>query len=160
MQEINRNSVIVAGPQGGALDLISEDGEILAVFPVEPGRSKGTRWLDLVGPNQELQAGDGIIVLEPSHRIRLLTFGEEAFTSAANPHFQVTNAMRQSRELDRRLRRLEVAQSRVNAREAVLDRVEASRGGLPQEEPGGPVVSDPTGDPLPSSGLPDPSPTE
>lgn len=151
MQEINRNSVIVAGPQGGSLDLVSEDGEILAVFPVEPGRSKGTRWLDLVGPGQELQASDGIVVLEPSHRIRLMTFGEEAFTSAANPNFQVTNAMRQSRELDRRLRKLEVAQSRVLAREAILDRVEASRGGEPDDQPGGPVLTEPDGTPVPGT---------
>lgn len=138
MQELNRNSIIVASAAGGTLDLVSEDGEILATFPVAPGRSKATRWLDLVGPGQELQAGDGVVVLEPSHRIRLMDFGEEAFTSAANPTFRVTNAARQAREMDRRLRKLEVTQSRLSAKEAVLDRVQASRAAAPPEDDAGP----------------------
>lgn len=133
MQELNRNTILATGKGGGTLDLVSHDGEILAQFFVAEGRSKATRWLDLVGPGQELQVGDNIVALEPSHRIYVQDFGDEAFTSAANPEFRVTNAMRQARELDRRLRKLEVTQSRLAAKEAVLDRVEATRAGTPPD---------------------------
>lgn len=143
MQQMTRNSVIVAPIGGGILELISADGEILAHFPVPAGRSKATRWLDLCGPGQTLSPGDEVMVLEPSHRIYTQTFGDEAFTSSANPDFRVSSADRFSRNLDRRLRKLEVVTASVRAREAVLDRKEAAK--LAAEKT--PELVEPSGDP-------------
>lgn len=127
MQELNRNSVVVAPHGGGTLDLYSADGELLAKFPVAAGRSKGTRWLDLCGPGQQLQPGDGVMILEPSHRIYVQNFGDEQFTSGANPDFRVSGADRLARNLDLRLRKLETVSAAIRAKEAVIARAEASR---------------------------------
>lgn len=146
MQELNRNTVLFASKGGGTLDLVDEQtGEILAQMFVPEGRSKATKWLDLAGPGQELQVGDNLIALEPSHRIRVQTFGEEAHASAANPEYRVTSAMRQSRELDRRLLRLEVAASRLRASEEVSERVEASKAVTPPDPSEAALVT-PAGD--------------
>lgn len=146
MQELNRNTIIAASQGGGTLHLVDEGtGEILAEFFVPEGRSKATKWLDLAGPGQELQVGDNVVAIEPSHRIRIQTFGDEAHASSANPEYRVTNAMRQSRELDRRLLKLEVAASRLRASEEVAERVEASRAVTPPD-PSEAALLTPAGD--------------
>lgn len=140
MQEFTRNSIIIAPREGGILELFSAEGELLAHFPLAPGRSKATRWLDLCGPDQILRTGEGVMVLEPAHRLHVQTFGEEAFASAANPDFQVSPADRMSRMLDQRLRKLEVTQATLRAKEAALVRAEASVTAKAKQDAPDPVV--------------------
>lgn len=149
MQEINRNTVLVAPKGGGYLDLVSEDGEILAQMFVPEGRSRALRWLDLCGPGQVLQVADGVVALEPSHRIYTQDFGAQAFASSANPSFRVTSAARQAREFERRLRHLEFVGSRARARQEAQDRAETSVEAAAQPEPVPAPVAPP--EPVPAS---------
>lgn len=131
MQELKRSTVLAAPKGGGHLDLVDQEtGEILAQFYVPEGRSRATKWLDLAGPGQEIQIGDNLVALEPSHRIQVQDFGEQAFSSAANPSFRVTNSMRAARELDRRLKSLEAQASRSRA----IEEAQARAAALPADQ--------------------------
>lgn len=123
MQEINRNSILVAQSGGGLLDLVSEDGEILAQLPIPEGRHKPNRWLELQGPGQQIQVASGVVVFHPTTRVGILDFGAAKYESAANPDFRVTTAQRQARDFELRLRKMEVAQQRLHRREEIINRV-------------------------------------
>lgn len=120
--EIMRNTILIAGANA-SLDLVSDDGEILAVIPVPEGRHKATRYLDLQGPGQMLQVGQGVIAFQPTNRIGLIDFGSAKFESAANPEFRVTNAQRSARDFELRLRKMEIMQQRIHRAETIQNRV-------------------------------------
>lgn len=120
--EIMRNTILVAGPNA-SLDLVSDEGEILAVIPVPEGRHKATRYLDLQGPGETIQVGQGLVAFQPTNRIGLIDFGAAKFESAANPEFRVTNAQRSARDFELRLRKMEIMQQRAHRAETIQNRV-------------------------------------
>lgn len=124
--EINRNTILVAQQAGGVLDLVSEDGEVLAEIPVPAGRHKALKFLQLCGPGQTLQVASGCVAFQPTTRVGIIDFGEAKFESAANPDFRVSSAQRQAQEFERRLRRIEVMAQRQVRREEIQDRVAAT----------------------------------
>lgn len=121
--EINRNTILVAQQAGGVLDLVSEDGEVLAEIPVAAGRHKALKFLQLAGPGQVIQVASGIVAFQPTNRIGLVDFGEAKFESAANPEFRVTSAQRQAREFEMRLRKVEIMAQRKHRKEEIAERV-------------------------------------
>jgi hypothetical protein len=97
--ELSRNAVIVAdGPNGGSLDLISPQGEIVYSFYVSPGRHRASIWLDLVEPGYSLQVADGCVAFRPRMGVST-TAHPEYLKSDANPDFVPTSATRLEREM-------------------------------------------------------------
>ena len=133
-ERISRSTVIVAPPQGGVISLVSDEGELLVDFPIAPGQHSAGKFLRHVQPGTALHLGSGVVALPPVHRLFRDHFGEQAFESAANPHFKVTTAQRMALQLDRQLRQVNVAQRALDARLRA-----AERAGMAPSEPVEPV---------------------
>lgn len=125
-EEIRRNCVIVADTaQGGTLDMVSPDGEILHAFHVPPGRHRASHWLDLLEPGYTLQIGEGLVCFQPRMGVSH-TRHPDALQSDANPSFIPTSATRLEREMRIELNEMRSARLSLQkeARQRALDSVQ------------------------------------
>lgn len=146
-ERITKGSVFVAPKGGGYINLVTDDGEVLVTFPLEAGEHGAARYLRYEAPDRFLVPAPEVVVLEPANRLLTDHFGEAAFESAANPHFRVTDAMRQAREMEQRLRRVEALETSLRHQARAMARAKADP---PPATPAEPlVVGEPTmpGDP-------------
>lgn len=121
--EITSKSIIVSR-NGGNLDVISEDGELLSSIAVPAGRVRVAQYLDLIPEGASLQAGEGLEVHRPRHRIGIQSYGKGSHETGANPDFRPTSASRMEREMRLTLSKMQAATARVQARERALATIE------------------------------------
>lgn len=125
-EEIRRNCTIVAdAPEGGVLDLISPDGEIVHQFHVPQGRHRASHWLDLVEPEYRLQIGKDCVCFQP--RMGAVRSQHPlALKSDANPDFVPTSATRLEREMRIELNEMRTVRLSMQkeARQRALDKID------------------------------------
>ena len=120
---LDRKTVLVSDT-GGSLDIVSNDGEILASIAVPPGRVKASHYFDLVPGNASLQVADGLAVVQPRIAVGIQRYGAGSHDSGANPDFRPTSASRMEREMRLTLSRMQAATDRLERRERSLAQVE------------------------------------
>lgn len=120
---IDRNTLIVSD-KGGKLDIVSEDGELLAAVAVPAGQVSALPYLDLVPSGASLQVSEGLALIQRPHRIGIQRYGEGSHDSGANPDYRPTSASRFEREMRVTISRLQAQEKRVDARLKALVAVE------------------------------------
>lgn len=123
MQTITRN-MIVSAPKGGELNVISEDGEVVTTFAVQPGRHRASHWSDLLGPGETLSPGVGVSCFSGRAGVTIQA-PQNLYASDANPDFQpLGQAEKLANELRRQLGVLSANNKANAARAAMQKRVE------------------------------------
>lgn len=131
----------IAGATLSILDLAS--GEFVETISVPVGTYTVGALVRACRRGQVLVPDKGVRVL-PASRGGYLQHSDGHFESAANPVFRVTNAMRQARQIELKLRSLEVAEKRNSAALRALER--AGQPAIPVG-PGDTVAREPASDP-------------
>lgn len=121
--QISAKSVIVSR-NGGLIDIVSPDGEVLSSLPVPAGRVRAAEFLDLIPAGAHVQLGEGLELHSPRSGVAVQAYGEGSHDTGANPDFQPTSASRLEREMRLGIARMQQATSRVEARERALARIE------------------------------------
>lgn len=97
--EIRRNCVLVAdAANGGVVDVVSPDGEIVHRFHVPQGRHRASQWLDLLEPGYQLQVSEGVVCFQPRMGAVVSTH-PLLMASDANPDFQPSAEYRRDLEM-------------------------------------------------------------
>lgn len=120
---IDRKTLFVSDG-GGKLDIVSEEGELLASIALPPGQVPALPYLDLVPPGATLQVSEGVATLRKRHRIGIQPYGPGSHDSGANPDYQPTSASRMEREMRVMMSRLQASEKRVDAKMRALAKVE------------------------------------
>lgn len=120
---INRKTLLVSD-KGGKLDIVSEDGELLASVAVPAGQVSALPYLDLVPIGASLQVSEGLALIQRPHRIGIQRYGDGSHDSGANPDYRPTSASRFEREMRVTINRLQAQERRVDARLKALSAVE------------------------------------
>ncbi|ARC88801.1 hypothetical protein [Rhodovulum sp. MB263] len=145
--EITRKTRLVSA-NGGTLDIVSHDGEILGQIAVPAGAVPAAQYLGLVPEGCHLEVADGLAALNPRHRIGIQPH-PHARETGANPDYVPTSATRLEREMRLTLARMQTATKRVEARERALSAIErvpqAPAEVPPVEEPPVEVIEDDEG---------------
>lgn len=123
MTTINRKALLVSAT-GGKLDIVNDDGELLASVAVPAGKVPVLPYLELVPEGAELQVSEGLALFEPRHRIGIQPYGPGSHDSGANPDFRPTSASRFEREMRTTLARLQAHEQRVDAKLRALSTIE------------------------------------
>lgn len=110
--EINKRTVLVAGPGGGVLDVVSSDGEVLYQLTVPPGQHRAGQYLALVCEGGELQVSSGIAAVTPASGVGVQrpavvclpdgTICDHKYQTGANPDFQPMGTAEKQAEAMRR----------------------------------------------------------
>lgn len=120
---IDRKTLFVSDG-GGKLDIVSQDGELLASIALPAGQVPALPYLDLVPPGATLQVSEGVATLRKRHRIGIQPYGAGSHDSGANPDYQPTSASRMEREMRVMMARLQSSEKRVDAKLRALSKVE------------------------------------
>lgn len=127
MHEITAHTVFVS-MDGGYLDVISTEGELLFQIAVPAGRVRASQYLDLVPEGARLEVSVGVYAFQPPARVGgkggVMDFGEGSHDSGANPDFVPTNATRLELETRQRLAHLTKLGTTLERRMKALDAVE------------------------------------
>lgn len=127
MSGINQYSVFLSR-DGGLLDVLSPEGEILSSFAVPAGRVRASRYLDLVPQGCTLEVAEGLEVFQPPPRLGgprgVLAYGEGSHLTGANPDFMPTSATRLEVEMRAKLAKLDRVSSTYEKRLKALDKIE------------------------------------
>lgn len=135
MQEINSRSFLVSS-QGGTLDYVAPDGEILFSVAVPPGRVTAREYLDLVPEGCGVEVSSGLAVVNPRHGYGVQSYGPGSHDSGANPDFRPTSASRFENEMRLTLSKIQAQTARLEARERALASIERMpRAPAPATEP-------------------------
>lgn len=120
---IDRKTLFVSDG-GGKLDMVSEDGELLASIALPAGQVPALPYLELVPPGATLQVSEGVSTLRKRHRIGIQPYGAGSHDSGANPDYRPTSASRMEREMRVMMSRVQSSEKRVEAKLAALSRIE------------------------------------
>ena len=121
--DISQNASIVSA-KGGAIEYVTEAGEVLLAVAVPAGVVPVRQYLDLCPDGAQVVLSDGLVVLEPRSGYGAIPYGEGAFDSGANPDYQPSDADRMQREMRLTLSRMQQATRRMEARAEALELVE------------------------------------
>lgn len=123
-----RHGNFAVGPEGLCVTY-HVDGEVVRTVDLPAGLYRVATFLRarLRGEDVDIPAP----IFAGTARVSMNDFGDEAWQSAANPSFQVSNADRMARMLDEKLRRVEVMQARVDLSMQAMQRAAAA---VPQIE--------------------------
>lgn len=122
MNEITLNSKIVSN--GGSLDYISQDGELLGSTPIAPGIHNPYQYLMLCPDGAHIELNGEIFALNPKTRARPNKYGDGSHRSGANPDFRPTSASRHEMEMRLTLNKMKAATDRIEARARALETIE------------------------------------
>jgi len=137
MQEINSRSFLVSS-QGGTLDYVAPDGEILFSVAVPPGRVAAREYLDLVPEGCWVEVSSGLAVVNPRHGYGVQSYGPGSHDSGANPDFRPTSASRFENEMRLTLNKIQAQTARIEAREralAAIERMPMASAPAPEPDP-------------------------
>lgn len=121
-QEITSKTLLVSA-KGGTLDYVLPDGEVLFSVAVPPGKHPAGEYLDLCPDGAQVQIADGLVAIQPRHRIAM-QLPDEMTESGANPDYQPTSADRLQRQMRLQLAQMQADQRRLDARLAKLSEIE------------------------------------
>lgn len=122
MQEINHKTVLVSA-NGGIIDYVTPDGEVLFSIDVPAGRVAAGEYLDLCPEGARVEIGNGLVAVQPkSWAARQAT--PYHLDSGANPDFQPTSADRLQRQMRLTMAQMQADQRRIDARLAALQVIE------------------------------------
>lgn len=120
---IDRKTLFVSDG-GGKLDIVGDEGELLASIALPAGQVPALPYLELVPTGASLQVSEGVATLRKRHRIGIQPYGAGSHDSGANPDYQPTSASRMEREMRVMMARLQSSEKRVDAKLAALSKVE------------------------------------
>ena len=124
-REFTRNTVLVSA-HGGILDVVSDEGEVLAQFAVSPGRVRASRYLDLVPQGATLQISEGLTAFHPRSGVSVQQpDGDGLYETGANPDYRPPGVgERLEREMRLAISRMNANSDRLERRERALAAVE------------------------------------
>lgn len=121
-----RNStVFMVGPDGAVVILVDAVGEVVSEVPLAPGAYTGAAVRRLAGGFSVHEIAGDVSHVTPLPRAQLQRVPGH-WGSAANPHFEVSDATRRAAELERRMARLEALERAVSKRDKLRDRAIAA----------------------------------
>lgn len=129
------NKTLLVGDGNGKVEIVSDDGEVLASISVPAGQVPVLPYLALVPPGARLEVVDGLAVIQKPHRIGIQAYGDGSHDSGANPDYKPTASTRFEREMRLTMARLQAHESRVEAKLKALERVERVPEAPPAVEP-------------------------
>lgn len=109
---------------GGSMEFIDENGEVVAQAPIPPGRVSVRDYLDIGRDAVEVRLSAGVMLVEPKSGVHRQKYGSGSHHTGANPDFRPTSADRMAREMRLTLNRMQAATARVEARERQLAKVQ------------------------------------
>lgn len=112
---INARTFLVSA-NGGHLDCISRDGELLFQIKVPAGRVRASHYLDLIPDGATLEVADGLAAFQPRSAVGIQPYGKGSHECGANPDYQPTSADRASREMRLMLNQVRAEQRTLEAR--------------------------------------------
>lgn len=123
MNDLSHQHRLVSA-NGGEVQYIAEDGELLASVAVPPGIHPAGQYLELC-PDGAFMHLEGLAALKPRERVSIQGYGDAAFASSANPDFQVTSATRMEMEMRLMLNKMKASTKRMEARANAVNLIEA-----------------------------------
>lgn len=123
MYAINSKTVFFSA-SGGSLSVVDADGVVIATLPVSAGRVSARQYLDLIPEGATIEAGKGLHIVQPRHRIGVQPYGQGSHESGANPDFKPTSASRLEREMRVQLNRLKATNDVAERRIRQLEKIE------------------------------------
>lgn len=129
MTGINAYSVFLSR-DGGILDVVSPEGEIVSSVAVPAGRVRASKYLDLVPPGHKLEVAEGLEVFHPAARLGSRRGGLPypykggVIEVGANPNFVPTNAASLEGRLRLQMRKLAQVGQSIERRFKALEKVE------------------------------------
>lgn len=97
MPELHPRAVLVSA-EGGYLDMISPEGEVVSTIYVPPGRVRASYYTDLLQPGFSFQISSGLVSFPPRSRVSVTDYGAAAHLTDANPDY------RPASDLDQQMR--------------------------------------------------------
>lgn len=122
MQENLREGRYVS-KNGGSLDFVTPDGEILLSVAVPPGIVPAADYLDLCPEGAEVQVSKGLVLVLPRGRAAVHRC-EDMYESGANPDYQPTSADRLERQMRHTMLQMQAETKALNAKVAALSAIE------------------------------------
>lgn len=122
MREVNLSSVLVSS-EGGKMDCIGDQGEVLFSVKVPPGIVPAAEFVRLAPQGTFLQPSDGIVVMSPN--AVSLERPQGVYESGANPDFKVTSASRLETTIRREVAKLQAKTDRLDARYLAWEKLAA-----------------------------------
>lgn len=119
-----RASDVFVSAQGGTIEWLSEDGEVLASVPVPAGFVSARDYLGFAPDADQIQLSPGLSLVSRPRFSGIQKYGVGSHYSGANPDFRPASATRLEREMRLTLSRMQQATSRVEARERQLAKVQ------------------------------------
>lgn len=114
---------IVSGSKSGQVTYVNPDGEIVRELSLPPGVYDTATFLKLALAGESVAFDRPVVVARGNMRT---CKPDGQFDSAANPHFRVTAAMRQERNIRAMLTRTEALAVRVRSEVKALRRAKAA----------------------------------
>lgn len=157
MSDINQYSVLLSR-EGGILDLISPQGEVMSSIAVPAGRVRASKYLDLVPPGWRLEVAEGLEVFHPAPRLGSkrgslpYPYAGGVIEVGANPDFRPTSASREEAQLRQTVARLGRIEDRLVKRMKALEAIER----IPRSQE---VIEPPAPEPAPKP-QPEPAPAD
>lgn len=111
--------LFVSGPKNGTVYITSGDDEIVFEISVPPGVYTTAQFEKLRGPGQRV-VFDRQVVRQRGNAVTCKPEGQ--YESAANPHFRMTAAARQAREMRQMLQRTVALEARTRKNLAAIRR--------------------------------------
>lgn len=121
MMQFRNSTQFTVGPDGAIVVIVSGDGEVVAEMPLAPGCYSGGYLRRLAGGRMIAGVDGDCSQITPLARA-LLQRVPGHWDSAANPHFEVTDASRRAAELERRMARFEALERAANKRDKLRER--------------------------------------
>lgn len=119
-----RRDDVFTSANGGAVNCLSADGEILATLAIPAGVTKASAYLALIPEGTAELAFSKVERVRPAHRLRVQHYGQKAYETGANPDFKPTSATRLEREMRVTMARINKTEERLARRLRALDGVE------------------------------------
>jgi hypothetical protein len=145
MSELNAKTLLVSA-NGGTLDYVSADGELLFSVAVPAGRISASEYLEICPSGAKIEIATGLAAVQPKNRLAIQR-PENLTDSGANPDFQPTSADRLQRQMRLAMSQMQADQRRLDARFAALAQIErmpqaavAAPVGTQEPQTGGEVV--------------------
>jgi len=126
----------IVGPKGATIHF-HRDGEVVQHLELPPGQYSTAQFEKARGAHGIRVDYGKLLIQRPTMDSSRMTFGEQAFQSAANPSWRISAGQRQARELQRMMQATQFAAKRV---EKGLEAMKRAKQAVPQIAP--PVSSD------------------
>lgn len=124
--EVDLRTVLVSS-DGGTIDVVAADGEVLASIGIPPGRVQAADYFDILPPGAHFEVSKGLAAMQPRSGVVKTGYGRDAILTDANPDFQPTQVSEMERQMRAAMSHMMQVSTRLERREAAQEDVQRRR---------------------------------